>query len=110
MAFFIIAYGISGCYISKTKLLDLPNKRKSFEYSCGSGAVQAVLAYYGKNIRESKLIGMSKTDENEGTYLRKIVAFLHLKGLSTSIKQNRTAVELFRYIDKDIPVIVLIEA
>lgn len=110
VAFFFIAYGLSGCYVSKTKLLDFPNTRQSFEYSCGPGAVQAVMAYYGENFRESELIDLLKADENEGTYLKEIVNFLHLKGLSTSVKQNMTTGELFRYIDKNIPVIVMMQA
>ena len=108
--FFFIAYELSGCAVNKTRLLDFPTTRQSFEYSCGPGAVQAVMAYYGEDFRESELIDLLKTDKDEGTYLKDIVNFFHLKGFSTNVKQNMTTGELFRYIDKNIPVIVMIQA
>jgi predicted double-glycine peptidase len=110
LAFFFIAYGLSGCYVNKTKLLDFPHTRQSFDYSCGPGAVQAVMAYYGEDFRESELIDLLKTDKDEGTYVKDIVKFFDLKGFSTNVKQNMTTDDLFSYIDKHIPVIVMIQA
>ncbi len=105
-----IVFGLSGCYINRTVLLDFPHTRQSFDYSCGPGAVQAVMAYYGEDFRESELIDFLKTDKNEGTLVRDITNFLDLKGFSTTVKQNMTTSELFSYIDKQIPVIVMIQA
>ncbi|MEI7897362.1 MAG: C39 family peptidase [bacterium] len=110
VVFLITILGISGCSEHRSKLLDFPNTRQSFEYSCGPGAVQAVLAYYGEDFRESELIGLLKTEKNEGTYIRDIVKFLHHQGFSTKVKHRMTTAELFGYIDKEIPVIVLIQA
>ena len=73
--FISIVYGLSGCAVNKTKLLDFPNTRQSFEYSCGPGAVQAVMAYYGQDFRESELIDLLKTDKTEGTYVKDIIEF-----------------------------------
>lgn len=106
----LVASGLSGCSRDKTKILDFPNPRQSYDYSCGPGVVQAVMAYYGEDFRESQLIGLLKTDKNDGTYVKDIVRFLHSRGLSTNVKQHMTKSELFSYIDKDIPVIVLIQA
>jgi uncharacterized protein len=108
--FFFIANVLSGCFVSRTKLLDFPNTRQSFDYSCGPGAVQAVMAYYGEDFRESDLINLLKTDKNEGTYVKEIVKFFNNKGFSTEVKQNMTTGELFSYVDKKIPVIVMIQA
>jgi predicted double-glycine peptidase len=108
--FIFIVYGLSGCAVNKAKLLDFPNTRQSFEYSCGPGAVQAVLAYYGEDFRESELIDLLKTDKTEGTYVKDIIEFLNLKGFSVTVKQNMTTSELFSYIDNNIPVIVMIQA
>jgi predicted double-glycine peptidase len=108
--FIFIVYGLSGCAVNKAKLLDFPNTRQSFEYSCGPGAVQAVLAYYGEDFRESELIDLLNTDKDEGTYVKDIVKFFDLKGFSTNVKQNMTTDDLFSYIDKHIPVIVMIQA
>jgi predicted double-glycine peptidase len=106
----IIAYGLSGCTVSKRKILDFPNTRQSFDYSCGSGAVQAVMAYYGKDFRESQLIDLLQTDKDEGTLIKDIVRFINSEGLSAEVKENMTISELFSYIDKNIPVIVMIQA
>jgi len=105
-----IAYVVSGCSQNKIELLDFPNTRQSFEYSCGPSAVQSILAYYGENFRESELIGLLKTAKDEGTYIKDIVEFLHYQGFTTKEKTKMTTDELFRYIDKNIPVIVLIQA
>jgi predicted double-glycine peptidase len=107
---FLVILGISGCSGGKGKVLDFPNTRQSFEYSCGPGAVQAVMAYYGEDFRESELIGQLKTDSNAGTYVKDIVKFFHREGFSTDLKHPMTREELFGYIDRDIPVIVLIQA
>jgi predicted double-glycine peptidase len=106
----LIVSGLSGCGGNKTRLLDFPNTRQSFVYSCGPGSVQAVMAYYGENFRESDLIDKLKTDKDDGTYLRDMVKFLNANGLTTSLKQNMTTDELFSYINRKIPVIVLIQA
>jgi len=105
-----IVFGLSGCYINRTVILDFPQTRQSFDYSCGPAAVQAVMAYYGENFHESELIDLLKTDKNEGTLVRDITNFLELNGLSTTVKQNMTTDELFSYIDKHIPVIVMLQA
>ncbi|MGB8359699.1 MAG: C39 family peptidase [Bacteroidales bacterium] len=105
-----IVFGLSGCYINRTVVLDFPQTRQSFNYSCGPGAVQAVMAYYGENFRESELIELLKTDKNEGTLVKHITDFLNQKGFSTTVKQNMTTDELFSFIDKHIPVIVMLQA
>jgi predicted double-glycine peptidase len=106
----IFAYGLSGCAVSKRKILDFPTTRQSFDYSCGPGAVQAVMAYYGKDFRESQLIDLLQTDKDEGTLIRDIVKIFNSEGFSTDVKENMTTSDLFGYIDKNIPVIVLIQA
>jgi predicted double-glycine peptidase len=108
--FLLVAYGLSGCAVHKTKILDFPTTRQSFDYSCGPGAVQAIMAYYGKDFRESELIDLLQTDNDDGTMVKDIVSFFNSQGLSTTVKQNLTTSELLSYIDKNIPVICLIQA
>jgi predicted double-glycine peptidase len=106
----LIALVYSGCTKDIIRILDFPNTRQSFDYSCGPGAVQAVMAYYGEDFRESQLIDLLKTDKNDGTLVRDIVGFLNSRGLQTDVKEYMTKGELLGYIDKNIPVIVLIQA
>jgi len=41
----IIACLFSGCSERKGKLLEFPNTRQAYDFSCGPGAVQVVMAY-----------------------------------------------------------------
>jgi len=106
----VAALGLTVNSEKKTHILDFPNPRQSYEYSCGPGAVQAVLAYYGRDFRESQLIDLLRTDKDDGTLIRDIVKFLNSQGLSTDIKEHMTINQLFGYLDRNIPVIVLIQA
>lgn len=110
VAVLLIVFILSGCSSNIVKLLDFPNTRQSYDYSCGAGAVQAVMAYYGLDFRESQLIDSLKTDKDDGTLVKDIVKFLYSQGFSADVKEYMTKTELFSYIDKDIPVIVLIQA
>ena len=105
-----IAFGLAGCSGKKVELLDFPNTRQAYEYNCGPAAVQSIMAYYGEDFREAELISLMKTAQDEGTYIKDIVKFLHYQGFSTKQKQKMTIGELCGYIDKNIPVIVLIQA
>jgi predicted double-glycine peptidase len=106
----LITVLLTGCSGRKTRILDFPSVRQTYDYSCGAGAVQAVLAYYGKDYRESQLIELLKTDKDEGTYVKDIVNFFRSEGLTTDVKQHMTKNDLYNYIDRNIPVIVLIQA
>ncbi len=101
---------LSGCSERIIKVLDFPNTRQSYVYSCGPGAVQAVMAYYGRDFRESQLIDLLKTDKNDGTTVKYIVNFLDSQGLKVDVKEHMTKADLFSYIDRGIPVIALIQA
>ncbi len=107
---FLILSGLQGCSLNKSKILDFPTTRQSYDYSCGPGAVQVVMAYYGEDFRESELIELLKTDKVGGTYIKDIINFFNSEGLSTDVKQMMTKKELFSYIDRNIPVIVMIQA
>lgn len=100
----------AGCAVENINILDFPDTRQSYDYSCGPGAVQSVMAYYGKDFRESQLIDSLKTDKTDGTLVRDIVKFFNSQGLTTDVKEHMTKNELFKYIDNEIPVIVLIQA
>lgn len=91
------------------RLLDFPELRQAYEYDCGAKVLQAVLTYYGIEIREELLIKYAKTNSKEGTSRQGIINTLkkfHLKYDS----KNMTITELRDYIDKKIPVIILLQA
>jgi predicted double-glycine peptidase len=101
---------VSGCTTYFKKVLDFPNTRQVYDYSCGSGAVQAVMAYYGKDFRESQLIDLLKTDKSNGTLVKDIVSVFTSLGFQVDAREHMTEKELFSYVDRKIPVIALIQA
>lgn len=91
------------------KLIDFPNLRQSTTFTCGAVATQAILAYYGIDIRESDIAKKLKSNK-DGTYIVDIIDFLHKNKLKTDAKENMSIDDLKEFIDKDIPVMILIQA
>jgi ABC-type bacteriocin/lantibiotic exporter with double-glycine peptidase domain len=71
--------------------------------------VQAVLAYYGIEYTEHKLEKLLKTDINDGTPIKPMISFFKRKKFK--LKQGKfTIKDLKKYIDKERPVILLLQA
>lgn len=51
----------------KVTLLNLPDVRQSTPYTCGPSSLQAILKYYGVDIREDKLAELSRTTPDGGS-------------------------------------------
>ena len=96
------------------KILTFPALRQVFNYDCGASALQAVLCYYGIEVREEyilKKLEAKHTDIfNNGVHLSAIKSYSESKGLEANVISNLTYTDLINYIKKDIPVIVLLQA
>jgi len=96
------------------KLIEFPETRQSTNFSCGASSVQAVLYFYGISIREDNLIQQMDVKptsiEHSGVPPQKIVSFLSKKGLNAPLHQRMTISQLKKLIDKNIPVIIAIQA
>lgn len=90
-------------------MLDFPQLRQAFDYDCGSVVLEAVLAYYGVELREDKIIHLAKTDKQTGTFIQDIISVVESFHLKTSAKAM-TLDELKEYIDGGIPVILVLQA
>ena len=91
------------------KILEFPELRQLYEYDCGANALQSVLTYYGIEIREEIIMKCAKTNPKEGTLISEMVHTLgkfNLKYDSRSMMLD----EVKNYINKDIPVIILLQA
>ncbi len=91
------------------KIKDFPNFRQFFIYDCGATAMQMVLAYYGFDLRIKKISEIIGTNSKTGTSIKgfKKVA----KEFGLKFKSGKMTVKsLKKYIDKNIPVIILIQA
>lgn len=77
-----------------TVLLQVPNVRQHTVYACGAAALQAVLAYYGIDVRQDTLMEKLGTSEVDGTSYKEIVRVAQEYGLKTNIVVNMTIEQL----------------
>jgi ABC-type bacteriocin/lantibiotic exporter with double-glycine peptidase domain len=90
------------------KLICLPQLRQTYDFDCGSKALQSILAYYGIEIREDKIMNTAKTNK-DGTSPQGIKRAISKYGLQS--KSGKMTIEnLKRYIDLKIPVLILLQA
>lgn len=91
------------------KQLNFPDLRQINNYDCGANALQAVLAYYGIEVGEELLLKLAKTDRRKGTTIAGMLNVLKKYGLKFD-SDSMTIESLKKYISKEIPVIVLLQA
>jgi predicted double-glycine peptidase len=92
-------------------LLDFPNQRQGTRYYCGVDCVETVLAYYDIDVREQDLATILDADPKNGTSIERMVKFISMqRGLQVEYRQNMTINDLKKYLNKKIPVIVMIQA
>lgn len=80
---------------------NFPHLRQTFNYDCGASALQAILFYYDYDIREGKLMKISKTSRRHGTNIKGLEKVLKkfkisyaagkmtLKSLEDNLKKKR---------------------
>jgi ABC-type bacteriocin/lantibiotic exporter with double-glycine peptidase domain len=91
------------------KIINFPQLRQSFDYDCGAEALRGILAYYGIDEELNKLIKYAKTTKKHGTQFNGIERVLKKYNLKFEQKQM-SIIELEKYLDKNIPVILLVQA
>ncbi|USN45005.1 MAG: peptidase C39 family protein [Candidatus Woesearchaeota archaeon] len=89
--------------------LDFPQLRQTYEWDCGAKSLQAVLTYYGIEVREELVIEYAGTNATDGTSIVGMLKTLKKFKLQYDAK-SMSLKELREYIDKKIPVIVLLQA
>ena len=91
------------------KLLDFPNLQQLYEYDCGACALQAVLIYYGVKTRRGLIMKCAKTHTKTGTLALGMKRVLKKFGLKCDDKKIDLK-KIKRYIDKKIPILLLLQA
>lgn len=89
--------------------IDLPSGRQTFDFDCGAKALQIVMAYYGLDIPEGELLGELKCN-SQGTPLKNMISLAEKHGFQVVAKCGVFLETVKAYVDKDIPVIVLVQA
>jgi predicted double-glycine peptidase len=95
---------------TRPRLLPLPDVRQHTNYACGAGALQAVLAYYGVDVRGDTLMANLGTDDKIGTRWWEIVRVAKEHGLEAASREHMTSYELARHLDRGEPVLMPIQA
>jgi predicted double-glycine peptidase len=91
------------------KILNLPDLIQSTDYDCGVICTQAILAYYGQDSTEFGLLDLFDIDSESGMQEDEIINFF--KDNDFNVKAGKlTKEDLIDYIDKDIPIILLLQA
>lgn len=97
-----------------TKILNMPELRQTFSFDCGASALQSVMVYYGIEEKESNLFKKLETNEHDfnsvGAKMYKIVEVAQSYGLQAKLRDDGNIQMIIDYIDKNIPVIMLIQA
>ena len=98
------------------KLINYPATRQSTGDACGIVCTQTMLEYYGENHREDELVKyvradqVTMSDDKNDANAEKIIKFFEEeKGFKVDAREM-TINDLISYIDRDIPVIVMIQA
>lgn len=91
-------------------IIRVPLMRQATDYTCGIAALQAVLAYYGEDVREDVLSKTLHASHKNGTRYKNIADYAEAHGLSVRIQKNMTLEDLRSAIAAGNPVICLIQA
>lgn len=90
-------------------MLYVPDVLQFSDYDCGDMCVQAVLAYYGTDFNEVKLLKILKTRKRDGTCSEHIAEFFEKKKFKVE-SRSMDIEDLKYFINRKIPVIILAQA
>lgn len=88
----------------------IPDVRQSTFYSCGAAALQAVLHYWGIDVREGDLMTALRSDPERGTHPDAIVRVALKFGLKAELRETLTVADLEESLRRGVPPIVDIQA
>lgn len=91
-------------------LIKVPRLRQATDYTCGVCALQAIMAYYGEDLREDLLARALRANNREGTRYKEIADFASRRGYTVEIKKEAEIGELESMLNSGRPVICLIQA
>jgi predicted double-glycine peptidase len=107
---FIVVQVLSACAGPHVRELAVPDVRQATDYTCSASALQAVLAYYGVEMREDVLARELGATPEDGAPPEAIVRVAVAHGLAATKRENMTVEDLAAQIARGNPVIVEIQA
>ena len=93
-------------------LIRVPLTRQSSDYTCGVAVLQSILYFHDAQDDDSEdsLVKELKTDPVNGTSYQAMADFARSKGYLVEARTEMTLDDIRDFIDKGVPVIVLIQA
>jgi excisionase family DNA binding protein len=95
---------------SDAKILEFPEFRQVFNYDCGASTLQAVLIYYGEDLREDRVLEVLGTNTAHGTPISDMIRGAAAFEIRYEERSNMTIEDLKKSIDESYPVIVDLQA
>src|SRR3954470_14623502 len=86
-------------------IIRVPLMRQATNYTCGIAALQAILAYYGEDVREDVLARALRANHKDGTRYSNIAKYGQAHGLSVQIEKEMTIAQLRTAIRSGHPVL-----
>ena len=91
-------------------LISVPLTYQCYDYTCGVGALQSILYYYGKELRHDELVKALEPNPTKGTNYRRMVEFARSLGFRVDVLPHMSLEDLKKLIDDRKPIIVLVQA
>ncbi len=111
--FIVCVYDFGDCLpalAQSPKIIRVPLTRQSTDYTCGVAALQAILAYYGTDVREDVLAKALHANSHIGTRYKNIAQYAKAHGLSVRIEKAMSLEQLKNSLQSGHPVLCLIQA
>lgn len=106
----LAAFMLCPAALAKENLIQVPLTRQATDYTCGAAAIQSMFGFFGEDLNEGELAKLLKTNDQEGTDYNEIVALSKQKGYTVQVFKDMTLKDLKLHLDKNIPVLCLIQA
>lgn len=90
--------------------MPIPLVRQATGYTCGVAALQAVLGYYGVEVREDTLSHAVKSTKQRGTAFSEIALYAAHHGCCVKVQKQMSLGELEELLEQRKPVILAIQA
>lgn len=105
----ILTERVHNAFTCGKALISLPAGRQTYDFDCGPKALQLVLAYYGLDIREDRLIKELQTDK-DGTSVENMITFARKHKFNVFAECGVAIETIKNFLREGNPVITLVQA
>ncbi|CAL7962947.1 exported hypothetical protein [Gammaproteobacteria bacterium] len=95
---------------TKGKLIYVPLIRQFSDYDCGVVAAQSILAYYGLEVSEDKLMEILGTTQEDGTNRKEIIKYAEEQKFVVEERFDVTIDQLKQLLNNNLPIMIPIQA